>query len=191
MASVARRDIFNVTARISLAISADGKDTSQDFAMILLRSFCCGQAAEVEKHERLRALASARKPILSLVASRESSGGTVTRETTSLHKDVRGPWDGLGVHRRDMVPYEGQHIDQTEIERSQDAASLLNSRKRLAPCSVQTVMSRRLKSVDVKPDIASERNVASSIGSAKEGESTSTSQWEGLVGYSSEGSEDN
>lgn len=145
----------------------------------------------MEKHERLQALASAKTPVLSFAATGERSGGSVTRGAapTVLNKDIRGPWDGLGINRRDIGSHEEQQSDQTKAQRSQDASSLINTRKRLAPNSVQTVVSRRLKIVDVKPDNVSHKISATAV-SVKEGEGTGTSQWEGLVGYGSEDSDD-
>eukprot|EP00250_Pteridium_aquilinum_P003039 c13368_g1_i1 orf=75-821(+) len=148
------------------------------------------KAAEVEKHERQQALASARTPVLSFPATEERSGGIATRGTgrTVPHKDMRGPWDGLGVNRRDTGSHEEQQGDKTNVLGFQDTVSLSSARKRQAPSSIQNVVSRRLKIVGVKPDNDCQK-IAASTGSSKEVERSGISHWEGLVGYGSEDSD--
>lgn len=160
------------------------------------------KAAEVERNERQQALLSARAPGLSFPAVGEKSFVLMARETapTVVHKDTRGPWDGLGVNLWDTGLAEKERgSDITPGSRSEHAAviaPLINSRKRVGSASVQTVVSQRLKIVDAKPGDSSQKTVASAgvsrtVKSSSPFEVESTGpQWEGLVDYGSEDSED-
>ncbi|KAI5084265.1 hypothetical protein GOP47_0000434 [Adiantum capillus-veneris] len=116
------------------------------------------KAAEVERHERQQALASARTP-----------GVNRGRDVRSFEKD--------------------QQSDRVLPIQSQVAAAPIDTKKRHAPNSVQSVVSRRLKIVGVKSDNGAQK-LAQSTKSLKPTQISGASQWQGLVGYGSDDSDD-
>lgn len=138
----------------------------------------------MERHERQQALASARTPVSRFLEKSDSIG---TRETGApvLHKLMRGPWDGLGVNRRDMEKDREAEGDDFQV-----ASSALDTRKRVASSLVQrAVVSQRLKIVGVKSHNEAQKCTPSAEPSNTL-ETSSTAQWKGLVGYGSEDSDD-
>ncbi|MCO5587021.1 hypothetical protein L7F22_040966 [Adiantum nelumboides] len=103
---------------------------------------------------------------------------------------MRGPWDGLGVNRWDMGSCEkDQQGDEGVSIQNQPSNSTIDTKKRLAPSSVQSVVSRRLKIVGVKANNEAQKPAQCTGSSLKLLETSNTLQWQGLVGYGSDDSD--
>ncbi|KAH7296099.1 hypothetical protein KP509_26G008800 [Ceratopteris richardii] len=147
------------------------------------------KAAEVERHERLQALASSRAPAFARLPGVGVFEMREVETTCMQHKDARGPWDGLGSNRLDMISGDREQEDRPSPTSSEAAISHAERKRRLpSSSSVQGMVSQRLKIVSVKCD--SESRTPPPLTEPLKAGQSSILPWEGLVDYGTEDSDD-